>query len=471
MIDKRLFNDVKGKNVAILGLGVSNLPLVRMLINEGECASITVYDKKSIEEMYENASELLALGVRFVCGFENVCGDIIFRSPGFRPDRSELADAIENGAILTSEIEKLLQYTPAMTFGITGSDGKTTTTTLTGKFLSETAKTYVGGNIGTPLMDKCAEMTDGDRVVLELSSFQLMNMPYAPINSAITNISPNHMDWHIDEEEYANAKYNIVGENTKRLVVNAECKQNFDFGMKILDKSDKEVFFFSSKRNSYNSVIGEKNAHAKLFFVDDGFICVSDGEGIEQILALDSIKLPGMHNVENYMTAIALTFGYVDKETYKRVAENFFGVEHRLQLVRTLNGVQYYNSSIDSSPTRTAAALSALAGRDIVVICGGYDKNLDYAPLAEALIKHVRAVVLTGATGRKIKKALYENADFASSGLTVVSEPEFENAVTAASALGKKGGCVLLSPASASFDRFNNFAERGLYFCKLVSKL
>ena len=471
MIDKRLFNDVKGENVAILGLGVSNLPLVRMLINEGECASITVYDKKSIEEMYETASELLELGVRFVCGFENVCGDIIFRSPGFRPDRAELADAIENGAILTSEIEKLLQYTPAMTFGITGSDGKTTTTTLTGKFLSETAKTYVGGNIGTPLMDKCAEMTDGDRVVLELSSFQLMNMPYAPINSAITNISPNHMDWHIDEEEYANAKYNIVGENTKRLVVNAECKQTFDFGMKILDESDKEVFFFSSKRNSYNSVIGEKNARAKLFFVDDGFICVSDGEGIEQILALDSIKLPGMHNVENYMTAIALTFGYVDKEIYKRVAENFFGVEHRLQLVRTLNGVQYYNSSIDSSPTRTAAALSALAGRDIVVICGGYDKNLDYAPLAEALIKHVRAVVLTGATGRKIKKALYENVNFASSGLTVVSEPEFENAVTAASALGKKGGCVLLSPASASFDRFNNFAERGLYFCELVSKL
>ena len=241
--------------------------------------------------------------------------------------------------------------------------------------------------------------------------------------------------------------------------------------MKILDESDKEVFFFSSKRNSYNSVIGEKNARAKLFFVDDGFICVSDGEGIEQILALDSIKLPGMHNVENYMTAIALTFGYVDKEIYKRVAENFFGVEHRLQLVRTLNGVQYYNSSIDSSPTRTAAALSALAGRDIVVICGGYDKNLDYAPLAEALIKHARAVVLTGATGRKIKKALYENVNFASSGLTVVSEPEFENAVTAASALGKKGGCVLLSPASASFDRFNNFAERGLYFCELVSKL
>ena len=471
MIDERLLNDVKGKNVAILGLGVSNLPLVRMLIKEGECSSITVYDKNSIEQMGPEAVELATLGVRFVYGFDDVRGDIIFRSPGFRPDRSELTCAIESGAILTSEIEKLLQYTPAHTFAITGSDGKTTTTTLTGKFLSEASRTFVGGNIGTPLLDKCAEMTDNDFVALELSSFQLMNMPYAPMNAAITNISPNHMDWHVSEAEYAEAKYNIVGENTKRLVVNAECQQTFDFGMKILSEKNKEVFFFSSKRNSYSAVIGEKNSCAKLFCVCDGFICMDDGDGTERILALDSIMLPGTHNIENYMTAIALTYGYVEREVYSRVAESFFGVEHRLQLIRTLNGVQYYNSSIDSSPTRTVAALSALAGRDIVVICGGYDKNLDYAPLADALIKNVRAVVLTGATAEKIKKALEDNEDFASSGLCVIYEPEFESAVSAASALGRAGGCVLLSPASASFDRFKNFAERGKYFCELVSKL
>ena len=368
-------------------------------------------------------------------------------------------------------MEKFLQYTNAVSFGVTGSDGKTTTTTLTGKFLSEMSKTYVGGNIGTPLLDKCAEMTNDDFAVLELSSFQLMNMPYAPINSAITNISPNHMDWHVSEQEYANAKYNIVGKNTKRLVVNAECKQTFDFGTKLLNESDKEVFFFSSKRCSYKDVIGEKSVRAKLFCLDDGFICINDGESTERVLSADSIKLPGMHNIENYMTAIALTYGYVDKEIYTRVAENFFGVEHRLQLVRTLNGVQYYNSSIDSSPTRTAAALSALAGRDIVVICGGYDKNLDYAPLAKALISNVRAVVLTGATAGKIKMALYDEPKFESSGLTVVSEEKFEDAVISASKLGRAGGCVLLSPASASFDRFENFAERGRYFCELVSKL
>lgn len=471
MIDARLLKDVKGKRVAILGLGVSNLPLVRMLLAEGECESITVYDKNEIEQMGDDARELASLGVEFVHGFDGVKGDIIFRSPGFRPDRAELADAISGGASLTSEIEKLLQYTPARTFAITGSDGKTTTTTLTGKFLAESARTFVGGNIGTPLLDKCAEMSESDFVVLELSSFQLMNMPYAPICAAITNISPNHMDWHVSEEEYASAKYNIVGENTKRLVVNADCKQTLDFGMRALAESDREVFFFSSKSNSYSEVIGEINARAALFCVENGFICKKDGEGAERILAIDSIKIPGAHNVENYMTAIALTYGYVDKSVYTKVAESFFGVEHRLQLVRTLDGVQYYNSSIDSSPTRTAAALSALAGRDIVVICGGYDKNLDYAPLAESLIKNARAVVLTGATAEKIKRALENNADFASSGLCVVSEAKFEDAVISASRLSRAGGCVVLSPASASFDRFKNFAERGRYFCELVSRL
>lgn len=471
MIDERLFNDVKGKRVAILGLGVSNLPLVRMLVCEGECDSITVYDKKGIEEMDANAKELEARGVNFVRGFDGASGDIIFRSPGFRPDRAEILAALNDGACLTSEMEKLLQYSPAISFGVTGSDGKTTTTTLTGKFLSQMGKTYIGGNIGTPLLDKCAEMTDKDFLALELSSFQLMNMPYAPINSAITNISPNHMDWHIDEAEYASAKYNIVGANTKRLVVNAECKQTFDFGMSILAKGGREVIFFSSKRNSYGDVIGAFNEQAKLFCIADDFIALNDGKSIEPVLSLESIKIPGMHNVENFMTAIALTYGYVDNSAYRAVAESFFGVEHRLELVRTLDGVQYYNSSIDSSPTRTAAALSALSGRDIVVICGGYDKNLDYAPLADALIKHVRAVVLTGATAQKIENALNNHPSLASSGICIVRADEFENAVVEASKLSREGGCVLLSPASASFDRFNNFAERGRYFCSLVAKL
>ena len=469
--ENKVIKDVKNKRVAILGLGVSNLPLVKMLQESKACKSITVYDKKSLSELGEEAVRLCEKGVGFVQGFDNIDADIIFRSPGFRPDMEGISRAVAKGAYLTSEMESFLKYTPAKTFAITGSDGKTTTTTLTGKFLSCVGQTYVGGNIGTPLLDKCQNMTSDDCAVLELSSFQLMNMPYAPMHAAITNITPNHMDWHTSEWEYAEAKYNIVGENTKRLVVNADNKSTFEFGMKILNDTDKEVFFFSSKTNVYADFLSEKNGRASLFCIYDGAICKTEGEGYQKILSLDAIMIPGTHNVENYMTAIALTFGIVPFDVYEQVAKNFFGVEHRLELVRELDGVQYYNSSIDSSPTRTAAALSALLGRDIVVICGGYDKNLDYAPLADALIKSVRAVVLTGATAKKIEGALYDNEKLVDSKLQIVLEPEFESAVFTASKLGRAGGCVLLSPASASFDRFKNFMERGKYFAELVNKL
>lgn len=469
--ENKIINDVSGKRVAILGLGVSNFPLTRMLAESGACASITVFDEKTFEQLGERAEILSSMGVSFVCGFEGIDADIIFRSPGLRPDEDEILRAVSNGAHLTSEMETFLKYTPAVSFAVTGSDGKTTTTTLTGRFLSCAGNTYVGGNIGTPLLDKCHEMTDKDFAALELSSFQLMNMQYSPMNAAITNVTPNHLDWHTDEGEYARAKFNIVGEKTRRLVVNADNEITRNFGMEILNTTDKDVFFFSSKTNDYNSVFEQKNVRASLFCVYDGAICKTGGEGYERILPLDAIKIPGKHNVENYMTAIALTYGYVEIESYEQVAKDFFGVEHRLELVREKDGVQFYNGSIDSSPTRTIAALSALEGRDIVVICGGYDKKLDYAPLASALIKQVRAVVLTGATAEKIKLALYADEGLKNSNLQIIHKPEFEDAVFAAAELGREGGCVLLSPASASFDRFDNFMVRGNYFKELVGKL
>ena len=282
--ENKVIKDVTDKRVAILGLGVSNLPLVKMLIQSGVCKSITVFDKKSQAELGEKAEELSNKGVVFVQGVDNIDADIIFRSPGLRPDIEGISNSLAKGAFLTSEMEAFLKYTPAATFAITGSDGKTTTTTLTGKFLSCAKKTYVGGNIGIPLLDKCQDMTEGDYAVLELSSFQLMNMQYAPMYSAITNITPNHMDWHTSEQEYAEAKYNIVGKNTKRLVVNADNKSTFEFGKKILRDTDKEVFFFSSKTNRYTDVLSEKNERASLFCVYDGAICKTDGELYEKIL-------------------------------------------------------------------------------------------------------------------------------------------------------------------------------------------
>ncbi len=459
----RLIDILRGKRACVLGLGVSNLPLAHLLVEFDVCASITVYDKKSPEELGEGALELQARGVEFSTDFESIDGDIIFRSPGLRPDMAGISRATERGAVLTSEIEKVLSLAPCKTFALTGSDGKTTSTTLTGLFLSEAGKCFVGGNIGTPLLSKLGEMLAEDSVVLELSSFQLMHTEKSPLCAAITNITDNHMDWHKSVAEYENAKFSIVGENTKRVVLNLENTTTRDFGERLLSEGGREMIFFSSKRTELPASL----SGAKLVCIKDGYITL----GKEKLLALSDINIPGVHNIENFMTAIALTYGYLDREAYSRAARGFFGVEHRLELVRRLGGVEYFNSSIDSSPTRTIAALSALHGRDIVVICGGYDKKLDYAPLARALCAEVRAVVLTGATGPKIKQELLTCPDYSPERLTVCECESFEGAVECASALARDGGVVLLSPASASFDMFRNFAERGEYFKALVNKM
>ena len=470
---ENLKNTIENKRCAVLGLGVSNLPLVKLLLGLTEPELLTVYDKKSVVELGEAAEELAKRGVRFVCGDdwqEKVEGDVIFRSPGIRPDLPSLALAEEKGALLTSEIERLLELTAAQTFAITGSDGKTTSTTLCGKFLEAAGmRVFVGGNIGTPLLDKCEEMTESDACVLELSSFQLMRLPHAPIYTAITNVSPNHLNWHIDFDEYVEAKKNIVGKNTKRLVVNADCEITRDFGREIAE-SGREVIFFSSSRSSFGEIVGRNYPNAKAVYRRDGMICISDGKSEIELLRESEIRLPGTHNIENYMTAMALSYGYAEPQDFLSVAREFTGVEHRLEPVRTLDGVEYINGSIDSSPTRTIAALSALHGRDIVVICGGYDKNLDYAPLAPKLCKSARVVVLTGATADKIERAL-RSYDGYSGSPEIIRAESFEESVTVAREHAREGGCVLLSPASASFDRFDNFAQRGRYFKKLVNEL
>ena len=470
---ENLKNTIENKRCAVLGLGVSNLPLVKLLLGLTEPELLTVYDKKSVAQLGDEAEELAKRGVRFVCGDdwqEKVEGDVIFRSPGIRPDLPSLALAEEKGALLTSEIEQLLELTAAQTFAITGSDGKTTSTTLCGKFLEAAGmRVFVGGNIGTPLLDKCEEMTESDACVLELSSFQLMRLPHAPMYTAITNVSPNHLNWHIDFDEYVEAKKNIVGENTKRLVVNADCEITRDFGREIAE-SGREVIFFSSSRSSFGEIVGGNYPNAKAVYRRDGTICISDGESEIELLQESEIRLPGTHNIENYMTAMALTYGYAEPQDFLSVAREFTGVEHRLEPVRTLDGVEYINGSIDSSPTRTIAALSALHGRDIVVICGGYDKNLDYAPLAPKLCESARVVVLTGATADKIERAL-RSYDGYSGSPEIIRAESFEESVTVAREHAREGGCVLLSPASASFDRFDNFAQRGRYFKKLVNEL
>lgn len=458
----------------VLGFARSNKPLVEILLSAG--AFVRVRDKKeSIAESgdYKKFSEL---GASFVLGesyLEILAGDYIFRSPAFRPDLPEISEATNKGAILTSEMELFFELCPAKIIGITGSDGKTTTTTLTHLLLSEECKkngrgrAYVGGNIGAPLLPLVFDMTEDDFAVVELSSFQLFTMKRSPSVSAITNISPNHLDWHGGMDEYIEAKCNICKHKPiSRLVTNADNEVT----QKIAMRSELPITYFSSKKKNYREIVPNTKKNCKAIYDDRGVIFIDDGESREKIIGVDDILIPGRHNVENYMTAIALTEGYVSKDTVRDIATTFKGVEHRLELVREKDGVRYYNSSIDSSPSRTAAALGALPKKPIV-ICGGYDKQIPFDTLAKSLCDRAKAVVLTGATAQKIFAEIESCPDYNEETLPVRHIADFKEAVLYAADIARDGDIVLLSPACASFDAFNDFAERGRCFKDIINAL
>ena len=455
-----------------VGLGVSNLPLVDFLLELG--AHVSVRDQKAREAFGALADSLEARGVKLFLGsdyLDRIDEDVIFRSPGLRPDLPAFVQAIQRGAVLTSEMELFLELTPATVIGITGSDGKTTTTTVTGLLLErECAKrghgrVFVGGNIGEPLLPRVHEMTADDFAVVELSSFQLQTMRVPPMRSAMTNITPNHLNWHLDMDEYISAKTNIYrGDKNRLLVANAENAVT----QRLAAAHAKAVTWFSSSRASVKEFGTLLKQGDRAVYFKNGAVTLWDGAREHAVLNADEILLPGKHNLENYMTAIALTDGYVTDETVREIATTFTGVRHRLERVRTVGGVTYYNSSIDSSPTRTAAALSALSQKPIV-ICGGYDKNIPFEPLADALCAQAKAVVLTGATAQKIREALEVHAEVQNGTLPICTEPDFTGAVGLAHDLAREGDTVLLSPACASFDAFPNFAARGDRFCEIVN--
>ena len=452
---------------AVLGLARSNLPLIDFLLEQG-VPKVTARDRLDSESMQKVASALRSKGVDCRLGenyLDGLTERVIFRTPAIRPDLPILREAEARGALITSEMELFLELTPATVIGVTGSDGKTTTTTLIGRFLEAECekkghgRVFVGGNIGVPLLPRLSEMTADDFAVVELSSFQLMSMKRSVHRAALTNLSPNHLDWHRDMAEYGEAKTNLFRHSQcQMLVTNGENPA----ALALSREASAPITLFSSAHAPE-----ELSPHrGNTVFLRDGVICVKNGDTVEEILSAEEILLPGRHNLENYMTAIGVTRGLVSVERIREVAGAFRGVAHRLELIRELNGVRYYNSSIDSSPTRTAAALSALSETEggIVVICGGYDKKLSYAPLAEALNRHASAVVLTGASADDIALALTDSK----SSLKIVRKPLFADAVEAAKQLAKFGDRVVLSPACASFDAFRDFEERGNTFRAIV---
>ena len=457
----------KGKTVALLGAGVSNMPLANLAAPLAQ--KLVVRDKKSPEELGENGKKLLAMGAELITGEDylaDIAEDVVFRSPGIRPDLPELNQARERGSVITSEMELFLAAHPCPVYAITGSDGKTTTTTLTSLLLEPKGKVFLGGNIGEPLLHRLPLIKEDDAVAVELSSFQLMTVD-APIDvAAITNITPNHLNWHVDMQEYIDAKARIL-RHAGRAVLNYENEVTRSLAGKI--DAETPITWFSLNPIP-DGVLREIDS--KVWLEGDTVYSYFPGEGTVEIMTRRDIKLPGLHNVANYMTAIAITHGATSLDRIREVARTFGGVEHRLEFVRELDGVTYINGSIDSSPTRTAAALSAIADRPVVLIAGGYDKHIPYEPLADAIFEStVHTVVLTGDTAKAIKEAILAHPQVESAvqkGFKMLENPDFDGAVQDARAAARPGDTVILSPASASFDHFKNFEERGRHFKELV---
>ena len=454
-----------GKRVSVIGIGVSNRPLVTLLTEAG--AIVTARDKKPREALGDVAAEFEACGVRLVTGegyLDGIDDEILFRTPGMRYDHPKLREAVEGGAILTSEMQVFFELCPATVIGITGSDGKTTTTTLISEMLkAEGKRVFLGGNIGRPLLPDLTEMTADDYCVIELSSFQLHTMTLSPHIAVITNLSPNHLDYHTDVREYIEAKFNIFLHQKAgdRLVFNHQSRSSLDT---ILT----ETVTMSSLPHTYSTFNAYKpKAAPDDVSEEDGMIYCGD----TPVLAASDIKIPGRHNIENYMAAIAALWGIVSVESIRKVARTFGGVPHRIELVRTLDGVAYYNSSIDSSPSRTLAALAAFHGKPLILLMGGYDKKLDYTPLGSPLCRLAKAVILTGATKNAIKEAILSSPDYRKGAPEIQLTDSYADSVALAHRMAREGDTVLLSPASASFDAFKNFEERGNFFKSLVNAL
>ena len=452
---------IKGKEVAIIGLGVSNLPLLDYLYAKE--AKVTIFDNKERDKISNEILNKIE-NYNFKCffgenSFENLKNfNLIFRSPSVLPTNKYLLEESSRGAIVTTEIELLMKMCPCKIVGVTGSDGKTTTTSLINAILKEGGyRTHLGGNIGTPLFTKLSEIEPTDILVLELSSFQLMGMEVSPNISVITNITPNHLNIHKDYEEYIESKKNIFKYQTENdtLILNYDNEITRNCAKEAKGK----VIFFSSKDKISNG------------YIVDGNIIKKCEDGVRlHILNTEEVILRGNHNYQNIATALAATESLVNIDTAVKAIKTFKPVEHRIEFVREIDNVKWYNDSASSSPTRTISGLNAFH-EEIVLIAGGYDKNLEYSPIAKPIIEKVKTLILFGQTSGKIFEAVKKELDKENKKLDIHLCNNLKETVELAKKLAKPGQVVLFSPASASFDQFKDFADRGHQFKNLVNNL
>jgi UDP-N-acetylmuramoylalanine--D-glutamate ligase len=465
MINEKLIvfkKHIKGKRIAVLGMGISNMPLIKYLAQQD--ANITAFDMAEEFTMTDKIKELESYDIKYSLGqnyLNNLYGfDIIFKTPSIRYDIKELVEEKKRGATITSEMEVFFNLCPAQIFGVTGSDGKTTTTTLIYKMLSEEGyKCWLGGNIGYPLLSKIEEIDKDDKVVVELSSFQLHTMNISPHIAVITNLSPNHLDMHKSMDEYVRAKENIyLFQNSNDMLI---VKYDNEITRPFINQGKGNVRKFSRINNISKGAFMKKS---KLVYKDE--------QREYNIIDVNDIKILGNHNIENYLAAISAVIDYVKPETIEKIGKTFNGVEHRMELVRELKGIKFYNDSIGSSPTRTIAGLKIFKEK-VILIAGGYDKNLCYDELATIIMRKVKVLVLIGQTGEviynAIMKKIKESAE--SHNIEIIHSTSLEDAVNVAYNKANNNDNIVLSPASASFDMFKNFEDRGNVFKSIVKTL
>ena len=441
------FDSLIDKKIAVLGIGVSNTPLIELLCRSG--VQVIACDKKSREDLGERAKQLEALGAHLQLGegyLDDLRADVVFRTPGMRPDVPALLEAKARGSIVTSEMEIFFEVCPCTIIGVTGSDGKTTTTTLIAKFFEAAGrKVHLGGNIGAALLPMLPEVSPEDVAVVELSSFQLISMHASPNIAVVTNVTPNHLDHHKDMQEYIDAKRNIL------LYQKQPCRAVLGYENEIsrsmqADCKGKQVWF-TRLHDTDNGAFLRK---------EDNMLCMAEDGVVTPFLAQKDIKLRGLHNIENLLAAAAAVWGEVPVEAIRQVGSTFT--------------VLYYNDSIGTSPTRTIAGLRSF-DRKVILIAGGYDKHIPYEPLAPEIIAHVKNLVLMGATGPRIEQAVRECPGFDEAALPIQHADNMQHAVELARAAAKPGDIIILSPASASFDLYPNFEVRGREFKKIVNEL
>lgn len=458
MDSKAFFKKIRGQRVAFCGIGRSNLPLMKIFVEKG--ALVTACDKRTREQIGDTASQLEEMGVSLRLGesyLQDLNVDIIFRTPGMKFHMPELEEARARGIAVTSEMEVFFDLCPCRIYAVTGSDGKTTTTTILAEMLRAAGKkVHLGGNIGKPLLPEIESIGPEDAAVVELSSFQLISMRRSPDVAVVTNLSPNHLDIHKDMAEYINAKKNII------LHQNA-------FGRAVLNLDNEITAGFASDVRGCTRMFSRKQKTSGAWVREDGAILVGDSP--EVLLNVSEIKIPGLHNVENYLAAISALYGEIPLDAMRKVAREFNGVPHRAEFVRELDGVKYYNDSIGTSPSRTIRGTLSLYPQKIILIAGGYDKKIPFDALGPVIAEKVKVAILMGATAQKIEDSIKAAPGYQAGCPEILHASSMEDAVSLAHAHAVCGDIVSLSPACASFDLYPDFEARGNHFKQLVNAL